>query len=104
MQIESLSVDAGQGSDMVDVRSTAATTPVTIRNPLAPSSSITDTVTIGNAGSTQAILGTIDVGNQDAFTRLVIDDSADLIARVIGIADGTVTGIAPATISYSLMN
>jgi Ca2+-binding RTX toxin-like protein len=104
MQIESLSVDAGQGSDMVDVRSTAATTPVTIRNPLAPSSSITDTVTIGNAGSTQAILGAIDVGNQAAFTRLVIDDSADLTARVIGIADGTVTGIAPATISYSLLN
>jgi Ca2+-binding RTX toxin-like protein len=103
-QLESLFVYAGQAGDLVDVRSTAATTPVVIENPLAPSSSVTDTVTIGNAGSTQAILGAVDVGNQAAFTRLVIDDSADPTPRAIGIADGTITGIAPATVSYSLMN
>jgi Ca2+-binding RTX toxin-like protein len=103
-QVESLTVYAGQSRDTLEVRSTAAATPVTIRNPLAPSSSISDTVTIGDAGSTQAILGAVDVGNQAAFTRLVIDDSADPTPRVIGITDGAVTGIAPATISYSLMN
>jgi Ca2+-binding RTX toxin-like protein len=108
--VDSLSVYAGQSRDIVDVRSTAATTPLAIRNPLALSPSITDTVTIGNAGSTQAILGSVDVGNQEAFTRLVIDDSADSTPRTIKIVDdmasslGTITDIAPAPIFYSLNN
>jgi Ca2+-binding RTX toxin-like protein len=103
-QVEGLTVYAGQNRDTIEVRSTSAVTPLAIRNPLAPSSSITDTVTIGNAGSTRAISGTVDVGNQAGFTRLVIDDSADPTGRTIGITDGAVTGIAPATISYSLLN
>jgi Ca2+-binding RTX toxin-like protein len=105
-QIESLMLNAGQGRDTVDVRSTAAAVPVAIRNPLAVSSNptVTDTVTLGNAGSAQAILGAVDVGNQPAFTRLVIDDSADPAGRTIGIADGTITGIAPAMISYTPLN
>jgi Ca2+-binding RTX toxin-like protein len=101
-QVEGLTVSASQHADAIDVHSTAAATPVQIKN-LQTTPTI-DVVTIGDAGSTRAIFGTVGVSNQGHFTRLVIDDSADPTGRVIGIADGTVAGIAPATIAYSITN
>jgi Ca2+-binding RTX toxin-like protein len=101
---ERLSVISGPAQDTVDVHSTAAGTALSILNPLATSSSFKEDVNIGEAGSTQAILGVVNVSNSAAFSNLNIDDSADLGARTIGVADGLISGIAPATIAYSTTN
>jgi len=104
VQLERLEVLTGKGQDTVDVQSTAAATPLFVENPLATNSSVQDNVNIGNGGSTQGILGAVNISNQAAFTRLTVDDSADTEARAVGIADGQITGIAPAAIVYSQTN
>ncbi|MFL5803800.1 MAG: hypothetical protein ACJ8CR_18910 [Roseiflexaceae bacterium] len=101
-QIESLSVNAGQNDDTITVRGTAAATPVEINNSDGSSASV-DAVNIGEAGSTQQILGDVLVTNQAATTELTVDDSAATVGRAITIADGAIDGIAPATIGYVQM-
>jgi Ca2+-binding RTX toxin-like protein len=95
-QVESVIVNAGPQADTIDVRSTAVTTPIAIGNPAGGD----DTVNVGNAGSVQAILGTVIVTNQAAHTQLNIDDSTDPTGRVATIANTTITGLAPAPISF----
>jgi Ca2+-binding RTX toxin-like protein len=99
-EIESLTVSASQNDDTIAVRGSAAATPIEINN---LSGAGIDRVNIGQAGSTQQVLGDILVTNQTGATELTVDDSAATAGRAITIADGTIDGIAPATIAYAPM-
>jgi hypothetical protein len=88
----SMTLDSGSSADHVNVLGTSA--------PLTVHSSFVDffnsnTVSVGNAGSLQNILGAVTV--TDGFfatTRLNVDDSADTTGRnvALGISGGTSTG------------
>jgi hypothetical protein len=56
-----------------------------------------DNDTLGDPGSVQGIAGPLYVYDQ---TLLTIDDSADASARVASIGSGSLTGLAPAAISW----
>jgi Ca2+-binding RTX toxin-like protein len=60
-----------------------------------------DQATITNAGSVQSILGPVTVQNTGGTTNLLVDDSADAISRTATLASTTLTGLAPATITYT---
>jgi hypothetical protein len=60
-----------------------------------------DSVTIGNAGLLSGILGAITVNGVANLTALRIDDSASPAARNVTLTASSVTGLAPATISYA---
>jgi len=83
----------GNNADTVTVQSTDR--PVTIDG-----TSGSDTVTLGNGGSVQGILGAVDVSNYASRTALTIDDSADTIARTATYTKTGVSGIAPAAITW----
>jgi streptogramin lyase len=58
-----------------------------------------DTVNVGENGSVQGILGPLSIFG--AGTTLVVDDSADPTPRTVTINPTTITGLAPAAITYS---
>ena len=58
-----------------------------------------DSVTIGNAGSVQGVMAPVSVSNQNNFTALTVDDSADAVARAVTIT-AAATGLAPAAINF----
>jgi hypothetical protein len=60
-----------------------------------------DTVTVGNAGSVQDINGDVDVTNAGGLTSLTVDDSADATARNVVLTAFSVSGLAPALISWT---
>ncbi|MDB5309404.1 MAG: hypothetical protein JWO38_3606 [Gemmataceae bacterium] len=91
-----LAVNGAGGADTYTVQTTSATAPVAIHGQGG-----TDTVTIGNAGSVQGIAGTVSVDNFGGSTALTIDDSTDATARTVTATNAQVTGLAPATISYT---
>ena len=106
--LKTLKVDAtGSSGDTVNVQATGVTTDI-----LAAGAS---TVNVGNAGSVQGILGTLNLENPSSFTTVVIDDSADATARTVTLrtigvlpsdfnansdAYGNISGLAPADIHY----
>jgi acrosin len=66
-----------------------------------------DSVNVGNAGSVQAIEGSLDVVNVGGATVLNVDDSADGTTRVVTLQNAgphnslpEITGLAPGTIAY----
>jgi streptogramin lyase len=58
-----------------------------------------DVVNVGDNGSVQGILGPISIVGTGA--TLVVDDSADPTPRTFTITPTTITGLAPAVITYS---
>ncbi len=60
-----------------------------------------DTVTLGDAGNAQNLLGTINIANTGGSTNLTVNDSADTTARTTSVTATTLTGITPATITYA---
>lgn len=82
--------------DAVSVLATRDGVATTITN-----SGGTDAVNIGNAGLVSGILGPITVNGVSNLTVLAIDDSLDTNARNVTITAGSVTGLAPAAISYA---
>src|SRR5207237_8057224 len=56
-------------------------------------------INVGNAGSVQGILGTVNIGTV-SFVTVNVDDSADPIGRVASIGASAVTGLAPAAMNY----
>jgi hypothetical protein len=83
----------GTGNDTLSVLSSKK--PVTIQGTAGH-----DTVTIGNGGSVQGILGAVDVHNFLSRTALIIDDSADATGRTATYTKTGVTGLAPAAITW----
>jgi Ca2+-binding RTX toxin-like protein len=67
------------------------------------------TVNVGDGGSVQGIFGALNISNPPSFTTINVDDSADTTARSAtldtftasdGSAWGSISGLAPASISY----
>ena len=96
-QLNSITVNTGGGINDVSIPHTSKSVPVTVVGGLGS----TDTVTLGNSiNGVQGIQGDVTVTNPPSRTRLVIDDSTDSIARTVTVTDGSVVGLAPATINY----
>lgn len=112
--LSSLNVKMGSGGDTVTVTGTPAVTALNtgagddtvnvpaMTNPLAiDGQSGADTVNVSNAGNAQNIQAALTVSNANGSTTLNIDDSADATARVVNVGPGTITGLTPATITFS---
>jgi hypothetical protein len=96
-----VNITTGSAADTVNVLATGVPT-------LLSSSGGRDVVNVGNAGSVQGILGGLTIQNPPSFTTLIVDDSADTVARTAelrtivsgGANFGSITGLAPAAINY----
>jgi hypothetical protein len=86
-------VQTGTGGNTVNVLATLAALSLVGHG--------TDTVNVGNTGSTQGILGAVSVSNPPNYTALTIDDSADATGHIVTLTSSSVTGLAPAPISYT---
>jgi hypothetical protein len=104
--IGSTFLNTGTGNDAVNIRSTDAGTTLSVDGQNG-----NDSVYLTNAGSVQAIQGTVNIENAGGFDMLTIDDSADTTARnatldsFMPAADSaweSVTGMAPGAINYEL--
>jgi hypothetical protein len=76
------------------------------------------TVNIGNSGSVQGILGTLNIENRPSFTTINVDDSADGTARIVTLGQftgsddgdgdsdlfGYIFGLAPGIINYEFFD
>jgi hypothetical protein len=94
--VASLEIDGGKGANTFNVLSTAAFAPLTIFGGLGSN----DVVRVGNAGSLTGIAGAVNVVNNSGHTALVVDDSADTVARTAKITSNSVTGLSAGTINY----
>jgi hypothetical protein len=92
--LAALNVHCGTGNDRAFVQSTVA--PLTLNG-----GGGFDSVTIGNSGSVQAINAPVTLLDPNGAMRLTVDDSADASARTVLVASDSITGLAPATISYA---
>jgi hypothetical protein len=98
--VAGISVDLGDQSNQLNLHGTNA--PITINNQEGGS----DFVTLGsqapNLGGTVAnILQSVSVSNSSGSTVLKLDDSGDTTARTVGLYDGTINGLAPASITWT---
>ncbi len=90
-----LNVVCGTGFYGIAVQSTAA--PLTLNG-----GGSTDLVTIGNSSSVQAINAPVTLLDPSGEMFLEVDDSADGVPRGnVVITSDSITGLAPATISYA---
>jgi hypothetical protein len=96
----SMTLDTGSGTDTTNVLADSAPLTITV----STGSGNNDTVNVGNAGSVQGIQSQLMVVNHPGYTTLNVDDSTDAGARNVTLDDvaflGTITGLAPAVISY----
>jgi hypothetical protein len=93
-----LTFDAQGSGDVISVLTTPASVSTTVTSTIV--TGITDTVNVGNAGSSQGILGSLSIQNPAGFTNLTLDDSADGTARTVSLATGFITGLTPGAITY----
>jgi hypothetical protein len=91
-------LNTGLGNDTVEVDSTSGALNVNGQDGF-------DTVKVGVNGSAQGIKGALTVTNAGDFSALNVDDHLDHTARVVTMNVvnrlGTITGLAPATITYT---
>jgi hypothetical protein len=59
-----------------------------------------DQVNVGHNGSVQGIRGAVSVTNPPSYTALSVDDSFDGSGRAVSVTNASITGLAPAVISY----
>jgi autotransporter-associated beta strand protein len=68
----------------------------------------TDTVDVGiqedGSGSVQRIRGSVAVNSLVGLIDLTVDDSSDTSGRAGTVSDTQITGLAPATITYGVLN
>jgi hypothetical protein len=106
-EVTNLQVLGGKGGNTFNVNSTAVTTNL-IGNAAT-------TINVGNGGSMQGILGTLNIEDPTGHTTINADDSADGTARIVTLGTlgsnpvdsegnsgpwGQITGLAPANINY----
>jgi hypothetical protein len=89
-----VTLNTGTGADTTDVGPTASLGALNINGEAG-----NDAVDLGSAGSVQALTGPVAVTNGAAST-LTIDDASDTVARAVTVGPTSVTGLAPAPISY----
>jgi hypothetical protein len=95
-QIHSIQINTGTGTNSVSVRSTLPGVNVSILSGLNSN----DTVTVGKNGSLSGIAGNVSV-NSSGHTALVVDDSADTVARHGVLTNNSISGLSAGTISYT---
>ena len=96
----SVNITTGSAADTVNVLATGVTTNI--------SDGGYDVVNVGNGGSVQGILGTLNLQNPLSFNTINVNDSADTTARTVTLSTyssgganwGSITGLAPAAINY----
>jgi hypothetical protein len=92
-------INGGDGTETINIRATVKPT-------FFEGQGGSDTVTLGKAGNMQAILGPVTMTHSASVgsIALTLDDSNDPVAQnaTMGVSNGfgTVTGLAPGTISY----
>jgi hypothetical protein len=95
-----VTVDMGTGAATVNILSTGVPVNLSGHGP--------NTVNVGNAGSVQAINGSLVISGPPSLATVNVDDSADNAARTVildtvtigGSNYGRITGLAPAVIEY----
>jgi Immunoglobulin I-set domain/Dockerin type I domain len=101
----SVTVRTGTGIATINVLATGVTTNLVGNGTF----SVHDTVNVGDAGSVQGIVGTLNIENPPSFDALTIDDSADTTGRTVALGSSTlsdgspsgyVRGLAPADVNY----
>jgi Ca2+-binding RTX toxin-like protein len=95
-----LNIQAGSGGSTFTVQSTP-NNPGHNPVPTTLSSRGADTVTVGNAGSAQGILGSLTIQNPLAQDTIIIDDSADLMGQSANLAASSLTGLTPGPINFT---
>jgi titin len=93
----STTIMGGSGANTFNVQSTAAGTTTRLVTQLAD-----NTANVGQNGSVQGILGdlVLDPGGT-SWSALIVDDSADTTPRAVTITGTSITGLAPAVITYA---
>ena len=94
---DSVFVETGGGKVTVNVLSTVAGVPTTINNNLSPA---LDTLNLGGPSGLQGIRGQINVMSSAGLWDITADDSADTTSRTGTLSDGSLTGLAPANITW----
>lgn len=114
--VGALNINSGTGGDTFKVQSTPASyiasffpQPITYPTTTTINSSGSDDIEVGDANGVQDILGPLVVngifgtlvnGNSPDADTLSLNDQADTAPRTVAITNGSITGLAPATISY----
>ena len=87
----------GAGGSSTNVQSTVVPTSIIGNSPIAGPD---DTALVGNAGSVAGIAAALSITNPIGFTSITVDGSADTAAETVAITNNSISGIAPAVISY----
>jgi hypothetical protein len=98
-------LNTGGGTDTVNVQATTGALTV---NAAGNANAV---VNVGNAGSVQAINGSLTINDPSSYAAINVDDSADGSARAVslytimmgGVSFGRITGLAPADIQYNYL-
>jgi hypothetical protein len=101
-QISTINVNTGGGSNTVNVQSEAWGVTLNING------GGSDTVNIGNNGSVQGILGTVNIANPPNYNTITVDASQDPASNVTlstftggdGASWGSISGLSLANINY----
>ena len=96
----SVNITTGSAADTVNVLATGVTTNI--------SDGGYDVVNVGDGGSVQGILGTLNLQDPPSYNTINVNDSADTTARTVTLGTyssggynwGSITGLAPAAINY----
>ena len=91
-------INSGNGADTVNVQVTAGNGGANI---VIQGQNGADTVNIGNVNGMTAITGAVSVDNTNGSTNLTLNDAGDSGARNATISNVSVTGLAPASITYT---
>jgi hypothetical protein len=95
--VQNLTVEGSSGGNQFNVQSTAAGTATTLVTQLAA-----NTATVGQNGSVQGILGSLNLDpNGPSWSAVMLDDSADPALRTVTITGTSITGLAPGVITYA---
>jgi hypothetical protein len=105
--LANLNVNGGTGSNIFSVRSTPA--PIFIRfvgiafTNTTINCSGADTVNVGDANGVQDVQGSLTINSTlTDFVNLNLNDQADTVGRMVTLTSGSVSGLAPADIDYSV--
>ena len=96
----SVNITTGSAADTVNVLATGVTTNI--------SDGGNDVVNVGDGGSVQGILGTLNLQDPPSYNTINVNDSADTTAQTVTLSTyssgganwGSITGLAPAAINY----
>jgi hypothetical protein len=87
---------SGAGADSVNVLATGASGTLTVNGQAGA-----DTVTLGNSGNLDQILGAVTVNNPLGSTNLVVDSSAATSGQTMTLNATQLAGAAPAAVTYA---